>query len=59
MLASLGRLIGLVNLFFGMLGMPKVPDLSDLAGKPLDVVIEPLDALIEVFQNAADAVPVP
>ncbi len=59
MLASLGRLIGLVNLFFGMLGLPEVPDLSDLAGKPLDVVIEPLDALILVFENAGNAVPVP
>jgi len=59
MLASLGRLIGLVNLFFGMLGLPEVPDLSDLAGKPLDLVIEPLDALIEVFENAGDAIPVP
>jgi hypothetical protein len=59
MLASLGRLIGLVNLFFGMLGLPEVPSLSELAGKPLDVVIEPLDALIEVFQNAGNAIPVP
>ncbi len=59
MLASLGRLIGLVNLFFGMLGLPEVPDLSDLAGKPLDAVIEPLDALIKVFQNAGDSIPVP
>jgi len=59
MLASLGRLIGLVNLFFGMLGLPEVPSLSELAGKPLDLVIEPLDALIEVFQNAGNAIPVP
>lgn len=59
MLASLGRLIGLVNLFFGMLGLPEVPSLSELAGKPLDAVIEPLDALIVVFQNAGDSIPVP
>jgi len=59
MLASLGRLIGLVNLFLGMLGLPEVPSLSELAGKPLDAVIEPLDALIEVLQNAGDAIPVP
>ncbi len=59
MLASLGRLIGLMNLFFGMLGLPEVPNLSELAGKPLDLVIDPLDALIEVFQNAGDAIPVP
>ncbi len=59
MLASLGRLIRLVNPFFGMLGLPEVPSLSELAGKPLDLVIEPLDALIEVFQNAGNAIPVP
>lgn len=59
MLASLGRLIGLVNLFFGILGLPEVPDLSDLAGKPLDAVIAPLDALIQVFENAGNAVPAP
>jgi hypothetical protein len=59
MLASLGRVIGLLNLFFGLLGLPEVPDLSNLAGQPLDAVIAPLDALIELFQNAADAVPAP
>jgi len=59
MLASLGRLIGIVNIFFGMLGLPEVPDLSDLAGKPLDAVIAPLDALIQVFENAGNAVPAP
>lgn len=59
MLASLGKLIGLINLFMGMIGGPKIPDLSDLAGQPLDDVIEPLDAIIEVLTTARDAVPVP
>ncbi|HVJ14793.1 MAG TPA: hypothetical protein VM686_05105 [Polyangiaceae bacterium] len=59
MLASLGRLIGLVNLFLGILGLPQVPDLSDLAGQPLDEVIEPLDQLIATFEAAKLAVPLP
>ena len=59
MLASLGKLIGLINLFMGMIGGPEIPDLSDLAGQPLDKVIEPLDAIVEALQTARDAVPVP
>ncbi len=58
-LAALGKLIGLLNLFLGMIGAPEVPDLSDLAGTPLDKAIEPLNALIEQLQAARSAVPVP
>lgn len=58
-LASLGRLIGLINIFLGILGLPEVPDLSDLAGRPLDDVIPPLDAIVELLENARAAVPVP
>jgi hypothetical protein len=59
MLASLGRLIALVNLFLGLLGLPEVPDLSSLAGRPLDEVIAPIDALIAVFTAARNGVPLP
>jgi hypothetical protein len=59
MLASLGRLIGLVNLFLGLLGLPAVPDLSSIAGRPLDEVIAPIDALITVFTTARNGVPLP
>lgn len=59
MLASLGKLIGLINLFMGMIGGPEIPDLSNLAGQPLDKAIEPLDAIVEALQTARDAVPVP
>jgi len=59
MLASLGKLIGLLNLFLGMLGLPEVPDLSKLAGCPLDAIIEPLDELIHVLETARKAVPLP
>lgn len=58
-LASLGKLIGLINIFLGILGLPEVPDLSDLAGRPLDDVIPPLDAIVELLENARAAVPVP
>jgi hypothetical protein len=59
MLASLGKLIGLVNLFLGMIGLPTVPELSKLAGQPLETVIEPIDELIGVFEAAKKAVPLP
>lgn len=58
-LAALGKLIGLLNLFLGMVGGPEVPDLSDLAGTPLDEAIPPIDAIIETIQGVRDAVPVP
>lgn len=59
MLSSLGKLIGLINLFMGMIGGPEIPDLSDLSGRPLDEVIEPMDAIIDQLKAARDAVPVP
>lgn len=58
-LASLGKLIGLLNIFLGMVGAPEVPDLSNLAGTPLDEAIPPIDAIIETLQSARTAVPVP
>ena len=58
-LASLGKLIGLLNIFLGMLGAPDVPDLSTLAGRPLDDVLPPIDAIIEALQTVRGAVPVP
>jgi hypothetical protein len=59
MLASLGKLIGLINLFLGMVGLPEVPNLSKLAGQPLDGVIEPLDDLMKVLVTAKKAIPLP
>lgn len=58
-LAALGKLIGLINLFMGMVGGPEIPDLSNLAGRPLDDVIAPIDAIVESLEAARDAVPVP
>jgi len=59
MLASLGKLIGLINMFMSMVGGPEIPDLSDLAGRPLDKVVAPLDALVNVLKSARNAVPIP
>jgi len=58
-LAALGKLIGLINLFMSMVGGPEIPDLSDLAGRPLDDVVEPLDTVVDALKTARDAVPVP
>jgi hypothetical protein len=58
-LASLGKLIGLLNIFLELVGAPTVPDLSDLAGSPLDEVVPPLDAIVDQLTQVRDMVPVP
>jgi hypothetical protein len=58
-LAALGKLIGIINLFMGMVGGPEIPDLSNLAGRPLDDVVPPLNAIVDALKTARDAVPVP
>jgi len=58
-LAALGKLIGIINLFMGMVGGPEIPDLSNLAGRPLDNVVPPIDAIVDALKTARDAVPVP
>jgi hypothetical protein len=58
-LASIGKALGLINLFMGMIGGPEVPDLSSLAGRPLDEAIPPIDDLIELLVVARNAVPGP
>ncbi|MCP4678663.1 MAG: hypothetical protein GY854_24760 [Deltaproteobacteria bacterium] len=59
MLASLGRLIGIVNMFSKMVGGPEIPDFSDLAGTPLDLIIDPIDVIVEVLETARAAMPLP
>lgn len=58
-LGALGSLVGILNVFAGMVGAPEVPDLSSLSGEALDAVVEPLDALVEVLTTARAAVPLP
>jgi hypothetical protein len=58
-LASLGRLLGIINLFMGLIGGPEIPDFGDMAGKPLDEVIEVIDALINALEGVRDTIPLP
>lgn len=58
-LIVVGRLLGMVTLFLSMAGVDvAVPDLSSLAGVPLALVIEPLDALIGALRGVRDSIPV-
>ena len=45
--------------FLGMVGAPEVPDLSNLAGRPLDEVVPPIDAIVKALQDVRGAIPVP
>jgi hypothetical protein len=36
-----------------------VPDLSNLAGRPLDEVVPPIDAIVKALQDVRSAIPVP
>jgi hypothetical protein len=58
-LGSIGQLIALMNIFLGMIGGPEIPDLAELSGKPLDQVLDPLDAIVGVLEDARAVVPVP
>jgi hypothetical protein len=58
-LASLGQLLGIINLFMSLIGGPKIPDFGDMAGKPLDEVIEVIDALVNVLDGIRDVIPLP
>jgi hypothetical protein len=56
-LAALGKLLGMIDLFMGLIGGPKVPDLSNLAGRPLDDTIPPIDDLLGVLEAIRTVVP--
>lgn len=58
-LASLGRLLGVINLLMGLIGGPEIPDFGDMAGKPLDEVIEMIDALVNVLEGIRNGIPLP
>lgn len=58
-LASLGRLIGLLNLFLGMIGAPEVPDFSELSGKPIDEVLPALEAIEKTLRSVRSGIPLP
>ena len=56
---AIDKLIGILNIFLGMVGAPEVPDLSNLAGRPLDEVVPPIDAIVKALQDVRGAIPVP
>jgi hypothetical protein len=56
-MASLERLLVLVNLFMGLIGGPQVPLASKLSGKPLDQAVPELDHMIKLLEFAHGAVP--
>lgn len=58
-LGALGSLIGVLNLFMGLIGGPTVPDLALLSGQPLDGVIPLIDGLVGTLRAARSAVPLP
>ena len=60
-LASLGKLVGLINIFLKMIGVPEIPlsAINDLSGKSLDEIIKPLDALVTTLKTVRQAIPVP
>lgn len=59
-LASLGKLIGLINLFLEIIGVPeKIPDFRDLAGTPLDDTVESIDEIVKALKVVRDAIPLP
>lgn len=55
--APVNRLIGVINLFMEIVGLPKLPDLSNL-GTDAQAALAPLDAVVEQLKNARAAIPV-
>jgi hypothetical protein len=58
-LAALGKLIGLINLFLGMLGGPQVPDVAQLSGQPLESAVAELDSLLATLTTVRGMLPAP
>ena len=58
-LASLGRVLGLVNLFTSMIGGPTVPPLGSAEGSSVAELFAPIDALTSALIAARSAIPLP
>ena len=55
--APVNRLIGVINLFVELAGLPKLPDLSDL-GDDAQAALGSLDPLVDQLKAARSAIPV-
>lgn len=58
-LNSIGRLFGILNIFLGMIGLPQIPDLSNLAGAPLDPLVALIQQLIDLLTTMGNSLPLP
>ena len=58
-MGAVGTLLGILNLFMGMVGGPTAPDLSSMSGKSLDEMVKPLDELVKTLENIRRAIPLP
>lgn len=57
-LRVVGRLLGTLRTLVDLAGVPvTIPDLSSIAGVPIDDVLDPLDDLIRLLRETRDAVP--
>jgi len=54
--APVNRLIGVINLFVELVGLPKLPDLSNL-GTDAQAALVPLDAMVKQLKTARAAIP--
>ena len=58
-LATLDKLIGLLNTFLEMIGGPQLPTLSGLGGTAIEEAAAMIDELIETIKTVRSAIPVP
>lgn len=58
-LASLGRLIGLTNLFLKLIGVQEIPSLENISGQPIESALLPLNNMISLLRNLRTAIPIP
>jgi len=58
-LASVGRVVGTINLLMGLIGGPTVPPLSTADGGALADIVSLLDETLHVLRNVRAQVPLP
>lgn len=57
-LIVVGRLLGMARELLDLAQVPvEIPTLDSITGKPLDQVLEPIDALLDMLRQIRDAVP--